>query len=138
MNTKVEIQKQTPLLPLSFEQQQDIQTVKNELNKYLEEKQELYRLTKRIKEPCGKLEDTLELELEQIKNIDSLDEYSGDLKPFIAELKKVNATLEEITQKNFFETLKFLFSTRTRWNFDLMVDFQYDILFGDQFNFWEE
>lgn len=138
MNTKLEIQKQTPLLPLSFEQQQDIQIVKNELNKYLEEKQELYRLTKRIKEPCGKLEDTLELELVQIKNIDSLDEYSGDLKPFIAELKKVNATLEEITKKNFFETLKFLFSTRTRWNFDLMVDFQYDILFGDQFNFWEE
>lgn len=134
----VETQKQTPLPPLSPEQQQDIQHVKNELTKHLEEKQELYRLIKRIKEPCGKLEDTLELELVQIKNIDSLDEYSGDLKPFIAELKKVNATLEEITKKNFFETLKFLFSTRTRWNFDLMVDFQYDILFGDQFNFWEE
>lgn len=138
MNTKVEIQKQTPLLPLSFEQQQDIQTVKNELTKYIQEKQELYRLTKRIKEPCGKLEDTLELELVQIQNIDTLDEYSKNLKPYIAELKKFNATLEEITQKNFFETLKFLFSTRTRWNFDLMVDVQYDILFGNQFNFGEE
>lgn len=135
----IETQKQTPLPPLStLEQQQDIQKVKDELTKHLEEKQEIYRLSKRIKEPLATLEDTLENEFFLLKNLDSLDTYTKNLKPLIAELQKVNTTIEELLQKNSLETLKFLFRTRTKWDFELMVDFACDICIGDKSICWED